>query len=47
MPAITKFSFQRLDQASAASRRSLPQNNSLPMVKDGAPNNPRAAASSV
>ena len=40
-------SFYALAQASAASRRSLPQNNSSPMVKDGAPNNPRAAASSV
>ena len=34
-------------QASAASSRSLPQNSSSPMVKDGAPNSPRDAASSV
>ena len=32
---------------SAASSRSLPQNSSSPMVKDGAQNSPRDAASSV
>src|SRR6188472_1687778 len=40
-------SYERVAQASAASSRSLPQNNSSPMVKEGAPNRPREPASAV
>src|SRR5689334_20853837 len=40
-------SYERVAQASAASSRSLPQNNSSPMVKVGAPNRPREPASAV
>ena len=48
-PAMTNIECQEwaLAPASAASSRSLPQNSSSPMVKDGAPNSPRDAASSV
>ena len=48
-PAMTNIECQEwaFAQASAASSRSLPQNSSSPMVKDGAPNRPRDAASSV